>query len=236
MAIVKVSWGHDMQNTKSHLQYIAGEGNHKGKHKHEHIEIDPKRGNLDAFMSDYIKTYTADLKRKQRRLKRTDCRMIVSWKGHDAAGAHKFVEQYMRDNFANRKFTYALHQKKSKDGDLVQHVHILICTRSNTGEAFRISPQELNDLKASAFNISKEIGLNSGYDLEDCLSKSTYLKKKCKPYSSERSEIALKDREKFNPSKRTRNQHRTRRKRNSRASDAIKSMNLNLSSEKHKQI
>jgi len=167
--MLKVSWGTSMKALQSHFAYIAGTGKYKNKHKNERVITSKNIANREAqddFLDRWAAVLAPDRAKKQRRSKRTDLRIILSWKGKtNHQKQSEFLKRFMTDNFPDSLWTYAKHEKLNKFGKFVSHYHVCVCSRALSGSMHGISRSDLQKLKVSFQSLSKQVGLATGWEM-----------------------------------------------------------------------
>jgi len=159
-----------MKALQSHFAYIAGTGSkYKNKHKNERVLTSKNianRSSQNDFLDRWAAVLAPDRAKKQRRSKRTDLRIIVSFKQkNDNKKQSLFLNRFMTDNFPDCLWTFARHEKKNRLGKAVSHFHIAICPRRLDGTIIGVSRSDLQKLKLSYQSLSKQIGLATGWEM-----------------------------------------------------------------------
>ncbi len=167
--MLKIAWGKDEARLPAHLAYIAGTGRYRHKRKAESItcspEIATKRAQ-EGFLSEYAVTLAPDSSKGQRRGKRTDLRIVISWKGNLRERQEEFLCEFMAEHFPDCLWSWARHVKPNRQGEETSHFHIVVCPRRMDGRMLDVRKGDLNRLKNSYLKLSKQLGLATGWDRE----------------------------------------------------------------------
>ncbi|TLS73458.1 hypothetical protein FE236_13240 [Mariprofundus erugo] len=154
--------------TPSHLLYITGTGRYRHKKRTEHITCDPQIASLrsqESFLSEYGLALAPDPSKGQRRGKRTDLRIIISWLGNREDRQLEFLDDFMAEHFEGCLWTWARHVKPNRLGQTTSHFHIVVCPRKFDGSMLDVRKDDLKRLKGSYLKLSNQLGLAAGWDM-----------------------------------------------------------------------
>jgi len=162
--MVIISHGHGLKQLKRHLRYIACHAASKQKElvaRSENI----KPANVGQTIKDWAKAIEPILP-GQRRLKRTDIRLIASWIGEPPAAdkVAAIVEDFRKAMGYRAIHAWAVHQKPDRYGRPSWHVHFVMAPRSSRGDTIDIRRDDLRRIKAAYVDVSNKWGLDIGYD------------------------------------------------------------------------
>jgi len=174
--MIKLSWAYDTASLKKHLSYIAGTGYYKKKAEQENITRDNRistSANQKEWLGEYQEALAPDLSKKQRTSKRKALKIIISWVDCDKEKQNRFLMLFMSKHFSKHKYTWARHEKPTKDGVLSSHFHLVICPRDKAGTVQKFGPREIRQMQSSYLEMSKSLGLKTGWDTSNLKKRTT---------------------------------------------------------------
>jgi len=168
--MLKVDYGHGTDATAGGLYYIAGLKSKKKKEKENifsSIDLISRR-DTNALLADWS-AHLAPRKEGQRKLRRTDVRFVMSWKGYaKERDIRLFVDDFLEKSGFNKHLNaWACHSITSKrTGEKLFHIHLFVCPRNKeTGEVIDVRKGQLKILKELYAELSEKYALSVGYDL-----------------------------------------------------------------------
>lgn len=165
--MIKVSWGKDAGGLPSHLAYITGTGRYRHKRFKERIscsqDIATPRTQA-GFLAEYADALAPDHSKGQRRSKRTDLRLVISWLGDKREEQEAFLDDFMGEHFQGCLWTWARHVKPNRLGQQTSHFHVVVCPRRLDGPMLDVKRDDLRRFQNAYLKISKQHGLATGWD------------------------------------------------------------------------